>query len=121
MKSQLQKYISVILLVIAFGIHQNAVFAQTVKPIKFAAGKTSTAVKGSKTQAYTIRVGAGQTCKIRLISMRNAAMLEVLDAEGMDLTEGSDGRSFEGSFENATSLKINITSKIAYTLNVSIK
>lgn len=121
MKSQLQKFVIAVLLIIAAGIQQNTVFAQTVRPIKFAAGKTSTAVKGSKTQAYTIRVGAGQTCKIRLISMRNAAMLEVLDAEGMDLTEGSDGRSFEGAFENATDLKINITSNIAYTLNVSIK
>lgn len=118
MKNHLQRFITVVLLLIAAG---NAVFAQTVKPIKFMAGKTSIAVKGSKTQSYTLRVGAGQTCKIRLISMRNAAMLEVLDAEGMDLTEGSNGRSFEGSFENATDLKINVDSRIAYTLNVSIK
>lgn len=119
--NQFKRFAAVVVIMFAIAISQNAGFAQTIKPIKFVTGKTSAVVKGSKTQTYTIRVGAGQTCKIRLISMRNGAQLEVLDADGMDLTEGSDGRSFEGSFENATDLKINVASNIAYTLNVSIK
>ena len=118
---KLKKIMVVGLLMFALGVCQSSLLAQTVTPIKFAKGKTSTAVAGKGNKSYTIRVGAGQTCKIKLVSARNAAMLEVLDAEGMDLTEGSDGRSFEGSFENATDLKINITAKNAFTLNVSIK
>lgn len=117
-----------ILLMFVLAIYQSPLFAQitpafaqTTTPINFVKGKTSASVAGKGNQNYTIRVGAGQTCKIQLVSAKNAAMLEVLDAEGMDLTEGSDGRSFEGGFENTTDLKINVTAKNAFTLKISIK
>lgn len=121
MKIQLKKMMTAVLLTFALGICQNPLLAQTATPIKFARGKTAASVAGRGKQVYTLRVGAGQSCKILLVSAKNAALLEVLDAEGMDLTEGSDGRSFEGSFENAADLKIKITSKNAFTLKISIK
>ncbi len=46
MKNQLRKMLTAILLTAAVCISQSTVFAQTVKPIKFAKGATSATVTG---------------------------------------------------------------------------
>ena len=122
MKSQSRKFLTAILLIAAICVCQNDIFAQTAKRISFTKGKTSTVVKGAGNQSYVIRIGADQNCKIQLVSAKNAALLEVLDTEGMDLTEGSDGRSFEGSFSQAGDYRINVSAKgkTAFTLKISI-
>jgi hypothetical protein len=123
MKKPIRTVLTAVLLTVALLAGQNAAFAQTAKRIKFAAGKTSTVVRSAGDQSYLVGVRSGQTCRIELVSARRAATLEVLDAAGMDLTEGSDGRVFEGSFDQAGELRINVSSggKTAFTLKITIK
>lgn len=125
MKKHLTKILSAAFLSFALCLCQNPISAQekASKAIQFAKGKTSTVVTGKGSQTYTLRVAAGQDCKIQLVSAKNAAQLEVLDAEGMDMTEGSDGRSFEGGFANAGDYRINVTApaKTAFTLKITVK
>lgn len=123
MNYQLRKILTAAFLTFALCVSQSVALAQTAERINLAEGKTSATVKGSGNQAYIFHVGAGQTCRIQLVSARNSATLEVLDAAGSDLTEGSDGHSFEGSFDEAGDLKINISAsgKTAFTLKITIK
>src|ERR1044072_8815207 len=101
MNYRLKKILTASFLTFAFCVSQNAALAQTVERINLAEGKTSATVKGTGNQSYIFHVNAGKTCQIQLVSARNSATLEVLDAAGSDLTEGSDGHSFEGSFDEA--------------------
>lgn len=123
MKNYTRNIFTAVLLIAALFICKNDIYAQDAKRIEFAKGKTSTVVKGIGNQSYVIEIGAGQSCQIQLVSAKKSATLEFLNADGMDLTEGSDGRSFDGSFENAGNYRINIAAsgKTAFTLKITVK
>lgn len=96
--------------------------AQSAQKIEMPAGKTSVSVKGVGTKTYTVTIAANTDCKITLLSRGNKAAFEILDAAGSDMTEGSDGRSFEGSFAEAGeyTIKVTGTAKLAHTLTIKL-
>lgn len=119
MKNRFRNIIIAALLTIAT-CFQFTAFGQTTKEITIPAGKTSIVIRGRGNQSYTFHFNANPNYKIQLISLKNVARLEVLGDGGEELTEGSDGHSFEGSFGVAGDYQINVISKTAFTLKIMI-
>lgn len=119
MKTTINKMLFLVVLTLA-----GAVFAQAqdAQKIEMPAGKTSVSVKGTGTKTYTLKIEAGTDCKITLVSRGNRATFEMLDPAGSDITEGNDGRTFEGSFAEAGEYKITVSggAKLAHTLTVKL-
>lgn len=122
MKNNLQKITAVLAIgLILFAA--NISFAQTAKRIEFANGASSATVKGAGNQSYALRVGAGQKIKLRLVSTDNTATFDCLDAEGSDLSEGSDGRTLEMTAGTAGDYSIHVQAAkgAPFTLTVVVK
>lgn len=123
MKNHFPKALAAILLALAPCAGPTLALAQEPARIEFPKGAGTQTVKGTGDKSYVVRIGANLSCKMKLTSPKNAAKLTVLDAKGMDQTEGSNGRSFEGGFAEAGDFKVNVNAKagVAWTLTVSLK
>lgn len=123
MKHNHLKTLVALLVALAPCARPSLAVAQEPARIEFPKGTGTQTLKGTGNKTFTLRIGADMYCKAKLSSAKNAAQLEVLDSKGMDQTEGSDGRSFEGGFAEGGEFKVNVTAKpgLAWTLTVSLK
>lgn len=121
MRKELVKLLIMFTLIVGISVAASA--QATPKPIQIPKGKTQTVVNGTGMQNYTIKLADNQELKLKLVSKGNKATYSLFDSAGSDLSEGSDGLSFEGSFAAGGEYKIQISAPrgLAFTLTVSVK